>query len=91
MSYSFTVRAASKAEANQKVADELANVVASQPVHEADRDQAQAAATAFIGLLRFDETQDISVSVNGSVWSVDGGLNSAGIGVSVSLVPKEGQ
>lgn len=38
MSYSFSVSAATKQEAIQKVADELAKVVAAQPVHSADQD-----------------------------------------------------
>lgn len=89
MSYSFSVRAKSKTEASEKVAAELANVVSSQPVHAADRDQAQAAADAFIALLRDDETQDVFVGVSGSVWAVDGGCNSAGVNVNASLSPKQ--
>lgn len=90
MSYSFYVRAATKAEAKEKVKEKLDEVVASQPVHEADRAQAQAAAEAFIDLLREDETQDVSVNVNGSsVWSVDEGLNKAGFGITANFVAKE--
>lgn len=89
MSYSFSFRAANKAEASEKVADELGKIVANQPVHEADRAQAQAAADSFIELIRDDETQDILVSVSGSCWGVDAGLNSAGVNVSAQLVAKE--
>lgn len=89
MSYSFSVRAATKAEAREKVALELSGVIASQPVHAADADQASAAANSFIDLLRDDETQDIAVSVSGSLWSSDAGLNQASISVSASLAAKE--
>lgn len=90
MSYSFSVRAATKAEASEKVAAELASVVASQPVHEADSKQAQAAADGFIGVIRDDETQDILVSVSGSVsWSGASDINSASVNVNAYLAAKQ--
>ena len=88
MSYSFSVRAATKAEAVQKVAEELAKVVIAQPVHEKDQANTQTAAESFIGLLRDDDSQDIAVSVSGSCWGNEGGLNSAGISIGVSLTAK---
>lgn len=89
MSYSFSVKAETKEAAIAAVADELDKVVSSQPVHEADRAQALAAADAFIALIRDDDTQDILVNVNGSVWSVEDGLNSASVGVSAALCRRE--
>jgi hypothetical protein len=89
MSYSFSVRAATKAEASLKVAAELATVVASQPVHAADQAAAQMTADSFILVVREDETQDIGVSVNGSLWGTDGGINQASVSISVSLVAKQ--
>lgn len=86
MSYSFYVRAANKAEAKEKVAAELAKVVAAQPIHEIDRAQAQAAADAFVDLLDSKDTREISMSVNGSVWSRDGLTQQAGVGVSTAFV-----
>jgi|GEM_PF-882312 len=95
MSYSFNVRAASKAEAKVKVAAELDKVVASQPVHSADREQAMATAAAFIDMLAdAGDNQDVAVSVNGWLsWTgeqpVDGGFSGACVGVSASLAAKQ--
>lgn len=88
MSYSFSVRAATKAEAKEKVATELAKVVMQQPIHAVDQDQANAAATSFIDLLRDDETQDVMVSVNGSVYIPTAGLQQASVSVSAGLATK---
>lgn len=93
MSYSFIVRAVDKSEAAHQVAAELDKVVASQSIHKADRDQALAAAVAFIGILPDDDTKAVQVSVHGSVgWSGDQEsptLTNASFGVSASLVAKE--
>ena len=88
MSYSFSVRASDKAEVKSQVALELDKVVNSQPVHAADRDKAEEAVCSFVDLLRVDDTQDIQLSVSGSCWGVDEGLNSIGLNISTSLVPK---
>lgn len=85
MSYSFNVRAADKASARELVAAELAKVVASQPIHEHDIAQAQAAADAFIGLVGEVDGLEISVSVNGSVYTIDGVFRGAAVGVNVGL------
>lgn len=88
MSYSFSVCGISNADALAKVAMQLKSVVESQPVHAADVAQVQAAADAFVGLLLVDETKDVCVSVNGSVWSTPTGLQQVGVGVSASLADK---
>jgi hypothetical protein len=88
MSYSFSARGATKEEASTNVAAELATVVNGQPVHAADQEAAQAAADAFIDLLRDDDTQDIAVSVSGSASSTDAGLTLVNVSVTASLVPK---
>lgn len=68
MSYSFSVRAATKAEAKKKIAEEWDNVVSQQPIHAADRDSAQAFAEASVDNLNDPEgTQEIRVIANGSV------------------------
>lgn len=70
MSYSFNVIAGTKAEAKAKVAAKLAEVVAQQPIHALERDQAQATADAFIDLAPDRPEMDLSVSLHGSVgWS----------------------
>ena len=94
MSYSFTVRAATKAEAKLKVAVELDKVVEHQPVHATDRDQAMTVATAFVDMLaEAGEKQDIVVSVNGWLsWSGETpsgtGFSGSCVGVSASVTAK---
>lgn len=51
MSYSFSVTAASKADAIAKVEAEFAQVAANQPTHAKDKDAAVAVAKAFVDLL----------------------------------------
>ena len=51
MSYSFTVRAATKEAALQAVSDQLDQVVAAQPIHAADRQQAYASTEAFLEIV----------------------------------------
>lgn len=94
MSYSFNVRAATKVEAKNNVATELAKVVANQPTHAHDQAQAQAAADAFIDLLPDDDAKDVSVSVNGSMgWSgtypTDHVFTSASVGVYAMLTTRK--
>jgi len=94
MSYSFNVRGATKAEAMEKVVAELDKVVAAQPVHSADRAQAQAAAEAFIGLIPdSNENQEVAVTASGWVsWDLAGSdtvVKAASANVSASLVAKE--
>lgn len=74
MSYSFSIKAATKAEAKVEVAAFFDNqVIANQPVHARDRAAVLANASAVIDLLADDETKDIQISGNGYVsWSVTG-------------------
>jgi hypothetical protein len=73
MSYSFSVTAANKAEAKQKIADSFDNVVKSQPSHAADRDAAVSAGSAIVDILRDPaDGQEIHVSMYGSLsWLHD--------------------
>ena len=96
MSYSFSVRGATKADVINNAAAELDKVVASQPIHAADRAQAQAAAEAFLGIIPGkDDDQDFYLYVSGSVgWkgtlgAADQVLTSASVNVSASLIAKE--
>lgn len=82
MSYSFIVRGSSKDDAKAKLADELAKVVASQPVHAADQAAAQAAAEGMVDVLP-DTDEDIQVSVNGSCYANGDGLIGASVSVNV--------
>lgn len=88
MSYSFNVRAPSKAEACTAVEAELAKVVASQPFHEADRATAQAAAESFVALLIDEPSMDVAVIMNGSVYMPNAGFQTVTVGITASLVPR---
>jgi hypothetical protein len=74
MSYSFSVKAATKAEVKEAVAKYFDDqVIAHQPVHARDRAAVLANANAVIDLLGDDETKDIHISCNGYVsWAVAG-------------------
>ena len=89
MSYSFNVRGATKSEALGKVEAEMAKVVQSQPVHQKDEGQARAAAAAFVGMLRDDETRDVTVSVSGWLSWSESGIQGASVNVSASIVDRE--
>jgi hypothetical protein len=87
MSYSFSVRAASKAEAKVAVAAEMAKTVNSQRCHARDMLPAVTAANAFIDQLADDDSKDVAVSMNGSLtghWSGSDVVRCEGASVSVS-------
>lgn len=90
MSYSFTVLAATKAEAKSEVAKRFDDVVAAQPVHEIDRLAAQTAAGFFIDALEDRADASIRVQVHGSVSRRDAGrpapyFTSANLGINVGF------
>lgn len=89
MSYSFSVKAASKDEAKAQIAAKFDEVIASQPTHAADKSAALATAGSFIDLLKdVPEGHEISVSMHGSLgWNHDAPeqFTGAGVGVSASL------
>ena len=94
MSYSFSVRGASRIALIENVGAKLDEVVAGQPMHKHDRDQALASTKAFVEILPEPKAgQELMVSVHGSVGWMDHGaegdveLTSAGVGVSVGFVP----
>jgi len=88
MSFSVSVSAKNKADAVEKVAAEVAKVVTAQPVHSADAEAASAAATAYIGLLQDDPKAGLAVSLSGSVYSTDAGVQQASLTVSASLTQR---
>lgn len=67
MTYSLTFRAADKAAAKAKAAEQMDFVVKQQPSHARDRAAAIANASAMIDLLDDDATQDVHVTMNGSI------------------------
>lgn len=90
MSYSFSLRAATKAEAKQKIATEWDGIVKTQPIHAADRESAQAFAEASVeNLSEPGDTQQINVYCFGSVaYLSDNSITGVGGSVSVSLESK---
>ena len=100
MSYSFNVRGADRTNAKEKVAAELAQVVAGrdghpgQTVHSTEQMQVNKAIDSLIDLLPMDDTKDVLVTVSGSIvqgTSPIHGMHTSGIDVriSMSLVAKE--
>jgi len=84
MSYSFSVRAASKADALVEVAAELDKVVVGQPTHASDRQAAEDAVKAFVAVVRDPgEGEYLGVSVSGSLsWQEDNVFTGASVNVS---------
>lgn len=90
MSYSFTVTASTKTEAQEKLAAEFAGVVKNQPDHAADHDAALAVAATFVNIL-YEPTKDqyIAVSVHGSLlWHETTKFSGVQIGVSANITSK---
>jgi len=89
MSYSFFVKAATGAAVMAAAGEKMAEVVAAQPVHAYDKDQALAHAAAIVGQMQPNENQDISVSMSGSIWKDGDTLKSLSIAADVTVVDKE--
>lgn len=90
MSYSFSVSAKTKDAAGVEIEKALAIVVASQTMHEADRQAAQDAAQRFIDLLREPhEGEHVVVSMSGSLsWYEGGAFTGASVNISAYIAPK---
>ena len=92
MSYSFSVSAATKADAKQKIAEAFDSVVTNQPPHAVDRDAAVTAGGAFVDMLEDPaDGQEIHVSMHGSMgWRHDAPetFTSAGVGISATVRAK---
>lgn len=85
MSYSFSVRAGSKGDAQRQVNAKLDEVMVQQPIHEIDRFRAQAAVEEFlIAIGEPAEGMELALSVTGSVTSIDGAVTGVGISISIS-------
>lgn len=86
MSYSFTVKAATKEDVKRAVADEIDNMIAVQPAHAKDRAAIIANASACIEMLATDLSRDIQCSLHGSVsWQHDAPDKVYGVGVNCSV------
>lgn len=97
MSYSFTVKAATKAEAKAAVEKAYDEMVVGQPIHARDKAAAMANAAAVIDLLIEDPAKHISVSMNGYVsWRgvpeqdvAENELTGASVSASAALIAAE--
>lgn len=92
MSYSFTVQAASKAEAKTAVTAKFDEIVAGQEVHETDRPSAETLIVAFVDALSEPSAeQEVKVVASGFVsWrSGDVAITGVTLNASASLVAKE--
>jgi hypothetical protein len=90
MSYSFSLRAASKEAMCALIATRMAEMAAEQPVHAVDVNQAKNAACAMVNLLPDAPDKDVTVSLSGYVsghWD-DGkllSLTTASVNVCANL------
>lgn len=85
MSYSFSVTKPTKTELVDAISAEMAKVVASQPVHEADAGKAIEVSADLLGMLQDDAARDVTAAVNGSIWKTDAGIQSLALSVSVGF------
>jgi 3-hydroxyisobutyrate dehydrogenase-like beta-hydroxyacid dehydrogenase len=93
MSYSFNLRAPSKAAALAAVTAKMDEVAAQQACHQRDKAQAVAAAESFLALLPDDDTRDVAVNMSGylaGTWQGSDVVNisSANMVVAVAMVPR---
>ena len=93
MSYSFSVRAASKAAVMVEIAAKMAEVAVAQKCHARDMVPAIQAASAFVDQLADDATRDYAVAMSGSLvgrWDGSDVVYCEGAAVSVNahLVPR---
>jgi hypothetical protein len=89
MSYSFSVRAATKDKAFELVKAELGRHVENQPEHTKDRDAVLAVARAYINLLADGENKDISITVSANLTPLGTRLAGANVAVSTYLAQRE--
>ena len=85
MSYSFNVNAESKAVAIEQVEAKLREIAVAQPVHGKDKLHTIAAAKTFFGLLEDDDARDVFVSMNGSIWTTEKGVQQVAISINANL------
>jgi hypothetical protein len=91
MSYSISAKRPTKGELEIALRDKLAKVSQSQPVHEADVDQAFNAARALLDLMHDDPNRDLCGSVSGSIWKTETGVEQVSLSVDFSYTNREQQ
>jgi len=85
MSYSFSVKGATKAEAIEAANKKFDETEAAQPVHALDMAAAKAATAMFTNLLADDAKCDTVLSVNGSVYVPTEGPRQVSITINAGL------
>ena len=92
MSYSFVVVAKSKQGIKESAGVEIAKIVASQPSHAKDQLAIIKTVNAFTDYIEkpLDDGESYRLSANGYLsWQSEGGITSANITVSTSIVKDE--
>ena len=89
MSYSFNIKAESKAQAIDMVRARMRNVSVAQPVHNRDDLHVVAVAKTFIDMLQDDAARDVFVSVNGGIGTAEGGVQEISVSVRTNLVNRQ--
>lgn len=95
MSYSFSIKAATKYDAIAMVMTKFDEIIEQQPIHTRDRKAVLTNSRAVIELLADDDTKDIAVSCNGYVsWSsgltaADAAFSGAAISCSAGYANRE--
>lgn len=85
MSYSFSVKGATKAEAIEAANKKFDETEAAQPVHALDMAAAKAATATFTNMLADDDKCDTVLSVNGSVYVPAEGPQQVSITINAGL------
>ena len=87
MSYSFSLTAATKADAKHMIREKFDGVIESQPKHAADKESAVVAGQTLVDLLAEPHEGDkVIVSMNGYLsWTFDGEITQASVSVTVGL------
>lgn len=93
MSYSFNVKAASKAEAKAAAVAKVEEIVFQQGIHSRDREAIISNINLAVDLLQDDDSRDVSITANGYL-SFGGGSNEeapisqVSISAGAGLVPR---
>lgn len=87
MSYSFSIKAASKLELTTSAGIELRKVRDQQPAHEHDIATAHEAMQKVVGLVdEPGEGRALSLNMSGSIYSIDGAPKGASLSIHVNPV-----
>jgi hypothetical protein len=88
MTYSFNIKADNKANAVDQVRARMRDLAAKQPVHNKDQLHVVATVKTFIDMLQDDDERDVQVSVNGSIFVTESGVQQIAVSISTYLVQR---